>query len=73
MLHKSEVDKYKIAEVGVRDVRSVLRGDLPDATLCLLLVKLSVNPSKRFAKLVVRPVNRKSRSLKEGVEEAQSE
>ena len=57
----------------MKDSRCVLRGDLPDATLCLLLVKLSASPSKRFVKVVIRPMNRKSRGLKENVEETRSE
>ena len=75
MLHKGEVGRCgdDIAETRVKDVRGVLRGDLLDATSCLLLVKLSESPSKRFVKLVAKPVNRKSRDSKEKAEETQSE
>jgi len=55
------------------NVRGVLRGDLPDATSCPLLVKPFVSPSKRSVKPVARPANRKSRDLKENVEETRSE
>jgi hypothetical protein len=50
MLWEGEIGKQErnIAKTGAKDTPFVLRGDLPDATLCPLLFKLSAGPSNRF-------------------------
>lgn len=53
----------------MRDVQSVLGNDLPDATSQLVVVKLSVSPSKRLVKQAARLANRKSLDLRENLEE----